>query len=59
MMDGVASRRRQENWRSKTGGMLGFEQRDTSSSEAAVRKAGCLARARPEGADAWELRTRT
>ena len=41
-----------------TGGMLGFEQRDTSSSEATVRKAGCLAMARPEGADAWELRTR-
>lgn len=43
MMDGVASEEAGE-LRSKTGGMLGFEQRDTSSSEAAVRKAGCLAR---------------
>lgn len=42
-----------------TGGMLGFEQRETSSSEAAVREAGCLASARPEGKDAWELRTLT
>ena len=38
-----------------TGGVVGFEQRESSSSETAVSLAG----ARAQGEDVWELRTRT
>lgn len=58
--------RKDDRWRSlseeageleakDTGGVVGFEQRESSSSETALSLAG----ARAQGEDVWELRTRT